>query len=172
MKNKFLPFALGLIFLLLVCIAFTYYRSVIDVSEELISVRKDLKYQKIQNMEMSSQLSTLADEFAFLDDTYTQKIVIKGNHKTEDFAILVYWNDLQKKAKVSISEFPNLNANQCLQMWADVNDQLVSIAILNFNTSYMNVTYLENAASLTMTIEPKGGSEYPNVNDRLAKIKI
>jgi len=169
---KWLMAAASLLLLAFAWVAYSNFNTAKELSEDLSEVRKELKIQKIQNLEMSSQLSTLADEFAFLNHSDTKKYFLVGNQKAKGLRLNAYWNKTAKKSMVSLNEYPKLPATKCLQLWADVNGEMISVGVLSEEKSYADIKYLENATSLNVTIEPKGGSDHPTVSDLVSNVFI
>ena len=170
--NRWFPLAASLLLLGFAWVAYSNFKTAKDLSNELAEVRKELKLQKIQNLEMSSQISKLADEFAFVNDAQTLKLKLDGNAKAKELSMVAYWNNTSQRSMVSIDQYPDLPAQKCLQMWADVDGKMISVGILDPGMNYANIDFLENATSLNITIEPKGGSDHPNVANLVANVLL
>jgi len=164
--------AMGILLLMFAWVAYTNFNNSKNLSEDLNAVRKELKIQKIQNIEMSNQLSKLADEFAYVNNIETRKFVLSGNTKAKDLSLIAYWNSNEEKAMVAMTSFPDLPVDKCLQMWADVDGKMINLGILNADQVYTNIKFLRNATSLNITIEPKGGNDHPTVSDLIANVFI
>jgi anti-sigma-K factor RskA len=169
---RWLMAAASILLLAFAWVAYSNFNTAKDISEDLAEVRKELKIQKIQNLEMSGQLSRLADEFAFVNNITTKKFLLNGNTKASEFQMIAYWNDTEKKSMVAMSSFPDLPVGKCLQMWADVNGEMINVGILDANQTYTSIKFLDNATSLNVTIEPEGGSDHPTVSDLVANVFI
>ena len=58
-------------------------------------------------------------------------------------------------------------------MWANLQDKMVSLGILDVNDRKLqSVPYIENALSLSITIEPKGGNDYGSLENTVAQILL
>ena len=169
---RWLTAAASILLLAFAWVAYSNFNTAKDISTDLAEVRKELKIQKIQNLEMSGQLSRLADEFAFVNNIATKKFLLKGNAQANDLNMIAYWNDSEKKSMVAMSSFPDLPAGKCLQMWADVNGEMINVGILDANQMYTGIKFIDNATSLNVTIEPIGGSDHPTVSDLVANVFI
>ena len=64
---------------------------------------------------------------------------------------------------------PKLPEDQQYQIWGDVAGKMISIGLISQNLAkYQDSVFLENAASLNVTSEPKGGSKEPTVSRLVA----
>lgn len=162
--------AASILLLAFAWVAYSNFNTAKNMSADLAEVRKELKIQKIQNLEISRQLSTLADEFAFLNHSDTKKYILQGNPKAKELNLAAYWNDTAKKSMISLHDTPKLPPGKCLQMWADVDGEMISVGIISAEKTYVDIKYLENATSLNITIEPKGGSDHPTVSDLVSSV--
>jgi len=105
--------------------------------------------------------------FAFISDPSTTKVLLNNEKGHQSVG---YWNDQMKNAHFQALSLPRISSDESYQIWADVDGVMLSVGVLDAVTyehgDYIELAYLENAESLNVTIEPKGGSEHPNV-DRL-----
>jgi hypothetical protein len=58
---------------------------------------------------------------------------------------------------IDIVELPQLPENQNYQIWAELQDRMVNLGILDpSNKKLQSIPYMENALGLSITIEKKG----------------
>lgn len=68
---------------------------------------------------------------------------------------------------------PELAEEQCYQMWAELQDKMVNLGILDINDRKLqSVPYIEDALSLSITIEPKGGNDSASLENAVAQILL
>jgi anti-sigma-K factor RskA len=125
-----------------------------------------------ENKTLLTQLSTCESReeiIAFLKDPQTQPVVLTETAANTEAAALVYWNKVSKKAMLNPFNLPKLPDDQQYQMWVDVDGKMISIGLISQDLfKYQDLVFLENAASLNVTIEPKGGSKEPTVSRLVA----
>ena len=140
----------------------------------LLCVLSTLRMRTLQeeNRSLLTQLSTCESReeiIAFLKDPQTQPVVLTQTAANSEAAALVYWNKTSKKAMLNPFNLPKLPEDQQYQIWGDVAGKMISIGLISQNLAkYQDLVFLENAASLNVTIEPKGGSKEPTVSRLVA----
>ncbi|NNE25590.1 MAG: anti-sigma factor [Saprospiraceae bacterium] len=142
-------------------------------SDLLADMNTRLEILEEENNAIAQQLTTLEFERDYINDAGTERYVLTGNAKAEGFISLAYWNRDQRKAFVMVNQLPQLGSDKCLQMWADVDGEMLNVGILPEQTNgWVEVNFLEDAESLNITIEPAGGSDHPTVADLVANVII
>ncbi len=57
-------------------------------------------------------------------------------------------------------------------MWADVDGEMISMGLLPTDKELIALTYIDKAASLNITIEPKGGNDHPTVERLISNVYL
>lgn len=131
-----------------------------------------MQHLQHENHELKGQLATCESRehvIAFLKDPHTQPVVLSSIQDQNQSTALVYWNKNSHKAMLNPFNLPRLPADQQYQIWADVAGKMLSIGLIAQDLEkYQDLEFLENATSLNITIEPKGGSEAPTVSRLVA----
>lgn len=169
---NWLPIAAGLA-LLFGVLSFFQWNNNQGKDQEIAILQKDFTAYKEECESRQLNYAQLQQQLEFINHSKTDKILLKGNNKANDFQVIAYWNDFAKKSMLRINEMPQLPDNQCYQMWADVNGKMLNLGIINSSDDlFVDCKYLADAESLNVTIEPKGGSEHPTVADLVANVFI
>jgi anti-sigma-K factor RskA len=129
---------------------------------------------RILNLEadMKEQLEDVRNQFRVLNNPQTRKFYVNGNNKAKDLKAVAYVNPVKKLSYINVRNLPNLPENQCYQMWAEVNGEMVNLGIIkniNDKDKLLALPYAKNAISY-ITIEPKGGNNSPTVQNIVANI--
>jgi anti-sigma-K factor RskA len=129
---------------------------------------------KIMTLEadMKQQLEDVRNQFIVLNNPQTRKYMVNGNKKARELKAVAYINPVKKLSYINVRNLPNLPENQCYQMWAEVNGQMVNLGIIDKaddKDKLRALPYAEDAVSY-ITIEPKGGNETPTVQNIVANI--
>lgn len=129
---------------------------------------------RILNLEadMKQQLEDVRNQFIVLNNPQTRKFYVNGNNKAKDLKAVAYVNPVKKLSYINVRNLPNLPENQCYQMWAEVNGEMVNLGIIkniNDKDKLLALPYAKNAISY-ITIEPKGGNNSPTVQNIVANI--
>jgi anti-sigma-K factor RskA len=121
---------------------------------------------------MKQQLEDVRNQFIVLNNPQTKKYNVNGNRKAKELKAVAYINPVKKLSYINVSKLPNLPENQCFQMWAEVNGEMLNLGIIQEATNGQNLMalpYAENAVSY-ITIEPEGGNLNPTVDNIVANI--
>ena len=129
---------------------------------------------KIKNLEedMREQLEDVRNQFIVLNNPQTKKYVVNGNKKAKELKAVAYINPVKKLSYINVRNLPNLPEDQCYQMWAEVNGEMVNLGIIknvDDKDKLRALPYAEDAVSY-ITIEPKGGNDTPTVQNIVANI--
>ncbi len=136
------------------------------IAEEVFDLRTDIE-------DNNKMLDEVMRKLIKLDNPETQKYLIKGNERGEELKAVAYINPIEKSSLIDVVELPKLSDEQCYQMWAEVSDEMVNLGILDkTDRNLKSVPYIEDALSLRITIEPKGGNENASLDNEVAEIPL
>ena len=129
---------------------------------------------KIKNLEktMNEQLEDVRNQFIVLNNPQTKRFNVKGNKKAKELKAVAYINPVKKLSYINVHKLPNLPEDQCFQMWAEVNGEMINLGIIEKvvgQEKLMALPYAENAIGY-ITIEPKGGNVTPSIKNIVANI--
>ena len=170
-RKYFYKFAVAASFAVLVSAGASYFfwNQNQDLHEENTIVN-----HKIDDLEetMREQLEDVRNQFIVLHNPETKKYNVNGNRKAEELKAVAYINPVKKLSYINVSKLPNLPEDQCYQMWAEVNGEMVNLGIIKEADSQeklLALPYSDNAVGY-ITIEPKGGNQSPTVENIVANI--
>ena len=136
------------------------------VVDELFDLRGDIE----QNNKM---LDKVMRQLLKLNNPETEKYIITGNDRAKDLKTVAYINAKEKTSMIDVVSLPQLPEEQCYQIWAELQDKMVNLGILNeADRKLMSIPYAENALALKITIEPKGGNSIASVDNAVARINL
>jgi hypothetical protein len=136
------------------------------VVDEIFDLRNDIN----QNNKM---LDNVMRQLLRLNNPETEKYIIKGNERAKDLKTVAYINPKDKTSMIDVVSLPQLPEEQCYQIWAEVQDKMVSLGILSEADRQLKVIpYAENALALNITIEPKGGNTVASLDNLVTEIAI
>lgn len=129
---------------------------------------------KIDNLEetMRAQLEDVRNQFIVLHNPDTKKVSVKGNKKAKELKAVAYINPVKRLSYINVSKLPNLPEDQCYQMWAEVNGEMVNLGIIHEadnQEKLLALPYADKAISY-ITIEPRGGNNTPTVENIVANL--
>lgn len=153
--------------------SYTFYnqnRALVDenntIAEEIFDLRSDIE----KNNDM---LDSVMRQLMKLNNPETEKYVLRGNERAKDLKTVAYVNPIEKSTLIDVIDLPELSEEQCYQMWAQMQDKMISLGILNeADRNLKPIPYIENAVSLSITIEPKGGNDKATLENAVAEIPL
>lgn len=149
--------------------SYFFYNQNQNLQEENTVVSNKIK---LLEADMKQQLEDVRNQFIVLNNPQTKKYNVNGNRKAKELKAVAYINPVKKLSYINVSKLPNLPENQCFQMWAEVNGEMLNLGIIQEAASGQNLMalpYAENAVSY-ITIEPEGGNLNPTVDNIVANI--
>ena len=123
------------------------------VVDEIFDLRNDME-------DNNSKLENVMFEFMKLNNPETEKYVLRGNARAKNLKTVAYINAVDKTSMIDVVSLPKLPENQTYQIWAELQDRMVNLGILDESerNKLKTIPYMENALGLSITIEPKSGS--------------
>ena len=135
------------------------------VVEEIFDLRSDIS-------ENNSKLDEVMRQFLKLNNPETEKYVLRGNERAKDLKTVAYINAVDKTSMIDVVSLPQLPEDQNYQIWAEMQDRMVNLGILDpSERKLQQIPYMENALGLSITIEPQG-SQASAADNSVAEIAL
>lgn len=117
--------------------------------------------------------STLEKEnwIAYVNNPKTERYVLQGNELAPKATVLNYVNHEQESVLINIQNLPKLTGKD-YQMWADVDGKMIDMGVIDSSQQTLTMNYIENAESINITIEEKGGSDHPDVSNLIGSVSL
>jgi len=138
----------------------------LQIAEENYTLLQD----DVKNLQYN--LKNAKEYLQFLNSTETEQFILNGNHISPNSKVVSYVNHLEKQVLVNTTKLSQLDEEHDYQMWADVEGEMINMGVINTNTLLLAMKYIDNAESLNITIEPKGGSEHPTVSKLISNVYL
>ena len=136
------------------------------IAEEIFDLRDDIDNN-------NKKLDNVMSELKKLNDPETYKYVLRGNERAKDLKTVAYINPIEKSSLIDVVSLPELSDEQYYKMWAQVNDKMIDLGILNpTDGNLKSVPYIEDALSLSITIEDKNSTETASRDKEVAQIEL
>ena len=130
------------------------------VVDEIFDLRSDIA-------DNNNKLENVMLEFMKLNNPETEKYVLRGNSRAKNLKTVAYINAVDKTSMIDIVSLPKLPENQTYQIWAELQDRMVNLGILDESerNKLKTIPYMEDALGLSITIEQKSGSNMNNAHN-------
>ncbi|MGB3150029.1 MAG: anti-sigma factor [Maribacter sp.] len=170
-RKKFFSYAIAASFVAIMFASASYFfwNQNQDLQEENTVVSNKIK---LLEEDMMQQLEDVRNQFIVLNNPGTKKYKVSGNKKAKELKAVAYINPVKRLSYINVSKLPNLPEDQCFQMWAEVNGEMINLGIIEEAGDEQNLRalpYAKNAVGY-ITIEPKGGNLNPTVDNIVANI--
>lgn len=138
------------------------------VVDEIFDLRNDIEAN-------NNKLENVMLQFMKLNNPETEKYVLRGNSRAKNLKTVAYINAVDKTSMIDVVSLPKLPENQTYQIWAELQDRMVNLGILDESerNKLKTIPYMENALGLSITIEPKSGpSDSAHTDNSVAEITL
>lgn len=136
------------------------------IADEIFDLRDDIDKN-------NKKLDNVMSELQKLNDPETYKYVLRGNERAKELKTVAYINPVKKQSLIDVVTLPKLSDEQYYKMWAQVNDRMIDLGILNASDGNLkSVPYIEDALSLSITIEDKNSDDTASTNKKVAQIEL
>jgi anti-sigma-K factor RskA len=108
---------------------------------------------------------------AYVNNPNTERHLLQGNKLAPDAAVLSYVNHEEKSVFINIHNLPELQ-DKDYQMWADVDGEMIDMGVIDTSQRTLAMNYIEDAESINITIEEKGGSDHPDVTNLIGSVAL
>ena len=146
---------------------------------QLNAVKQQLQTVETNNTELNATIATLNSELERTNSFYTgiinpdtEQYVLRGNALAPDAKVVSYVNHKSKSVVINTERLPELDADHDYQMWADVDGEMIDMGVISKNKTMMAMAYIDDAASLNITIEPAGGNDHPTVSRLVTNVYL
>lgn len=135
------------------------------VIEEIFDLRSDIDKN-------NSKLDELSRELMKLNNPDARKYVINGNERAKNLKTVAYINPVEKTSMIDVITLPQLPKEQHYQIWAELQDRMVNLGILDESDRRLKqIPYMEDALALSIKIGTKGDDTNEN-NTEVAEISL
>lgn len=164
--------SLAAVFITLLLVSVLLWRQKqLESSNKALAGELNTSRRQFYSLEQESKLSKKI--FGDIEEGDVHIIHLWGTQIAKDAHVVVYWNKKEQQSYVKLIKMPSVPSGKQFQIWADVAGKMVSLGLLdNARFTLQNITYLPDAASLNITIEPIGGSKEPSVRLLVANGKL
>jgi len=136
------------------------------IADEIFDLRSDIANN-------NDRLNLLLDQFAQLNNPETEKYVLKGNKRAKNLKTVAYINPKEKTSMIDVVSLPTLPDDQVYQIWAQIQGKMVNLGILSeADRRLQEIPYTEDALGLSISVEPKGGSQVRSNDTPVAEISL
>lgn len=136
------------------------------VVDEIYDLRGDIKKNNAKLDELSEELNKLNHPDAI-------KYVINGNERYKNLKTVAYINPVEKTSMIDVITLPQLPEDQHYQIWAELQDRMVNLGILDESDRKLKqIPYVEDALALSIKIGKEGDDATNQNTTEVAEISL
>lgn len=153
--------------------------STVYLLTQLNATKQQLEVVETENTELNNNINSLNN---FLEETNkwyelvnnpnVNKYILEGNELMPDAKVISYVNNIDQSVVINTAYLPELDADHDYQMWADVEGEMINMGVIDTKSEMLAMTYINDAESLNITIEPAGGNDHPTVSRLITNIYL
>ena len=125
---------------------------------------------RINTLEENLQLTTR--RYQTLTNPDVIPLVMQGNQIMPESRAVAYLNHTSREVVVNPKGLAPLDADKTYQMWADVDGEMINMGLVPTSEEWVELTYIDEAESLNITIEPAGGNDHPTVENLISYVTL
>jgi len=169
--SYFTPIAAALAVIFLLSTFWMYYKwqdaneGLVEIEKETIDLRNRITVLEQNNTETQKWYQAIN-----IPNTY--QFTLKGNNVLPNSTAITYINHDQKTVILNPQGLPDIGEDKSYQMWADVDGEMINMGVILEDQKMVAMKYIEDAESVNITIEPKGGSDHPTVEFLISSAAI
>lgn len=131
-------------------------------------------YDRLDDLDQKNKrLDEIMRQMKQLNNPETEKYIINGNNRAKNLKTVAYINPKEKTSMLDVVSLPQLPEEQCYQIWAELEDKMVNLGILNEGDRQLKVIpYTEDALALSITIEQRGSTLTATKENSVAEITL
>jgi len=155
-------------------LAVIFYLQKDELQEELSSVQGEFALYKENCSELQAMNTSMQEQLQFVRHPETEHVHLRGfpDGLAPEALAVVYWNKHERGAYLNIVNLPDPPPGKQYQLWADVEGEMVDMGVFEMTGKLQEMKFIANAESLNVTLEPKGGSKKPNVEQLYINGKV
>ena len=169
--NKYWTIAASIAVFMALATVWMYIK--LDTIESELQVVKNDKNLLQKNLDqLRGQLAETTKWYDAINNPDVEQYLLKGNALAPEATIISYVNNKDKTVVINTESLPKLDEDHDYQMWADVKGEMINMGVIIKDKSMLQMTYIENAESLNITIEPAGGNDHPTVSQLVTNVYL
>jgi anti-sigma-K factor RskA len=121
---------------------------------------------------ISKEKDDIKNQLAILSVENNKAFVLTGNAKAPGKTMIILWNNKTGNVYVNNVQLPQTPSDKQYQLWALKDGKPIDLGVFNTNGSIQNMKSVAGAQAFAVTLEQKGGSPTPHLEELYAILNI
>ena len=167
-SNSFFKYAFAAcLALLIISIA-----ALISVYNRLEQSNNQLALLQSQNQHFANRVNFMENELSILHDPSFKLLKLQGTKNSPSSALTIAWSPVKKKVLIDMANanMPVNDKTHQYQLWALVGGKPVDLGVFDADTTSKDMKPMKSIASadaFAVTLEPRGGSANPTMDEMM-----
>lgn len=166
-KYRYLMAAVIVFFLLSLGANFFLLNKLNDAKKEIAVLSDQKKIMVQENEAVKRKLSFASKDMEIMKDRNYKMIDLKGLEISPNSNVIAFWNPSTKKVYAGVMNLPVPPPGKQYQLWALSNGKPIDAGVMDIDPSDKSLhemKSMEDAQAFAITLEPKGGSVNPTMD--------
>lgn len=164
-RMQFFAVAASVLLALSVVLNWKYHTQLKKANTEIALLNQEQESLVNNFNGMQAKYNVASAELNILQDPSNKIVRMKGNENHPESLAYVYWNTSSQEVFVKIGNLPIAPTEKQYQLWALKNGTPIDAGIFDVESGILKVKNIEAADAFAVTLEPKGGSESPTLEE-------
>jgi len=151
---------------------YNQYRS---VTGQLADLQTKNSVLADNNVHLTKQISAVSDDLTAVASSSNVRVELAGLPLSPTARALIFWDKERKATYINTKDLPPLAMDKQYQLWAIVDGKPVDLGVLPTDkqqTALVKVKDVSEPQAFAITIEPKGGSVNPTMDQMIVLGKL
>lgn len=122
--------------------------------------------------QQADELRQKTELIANINNADNQFVTLKGVEKSPNSAVRVVWNTKTQEVQLNVLSLPAPDAAKQYQLWALVGGKPVDLGVFDVNNAMQKMKAIPQAEAFAVTLEKKGGSPTPHLEELYVMGKV
>lgn len=163
-QSRFLVAASITLALVSLSAAFIFYSRYQEVGEQLSGLQNQNEELANNVQQVNQEMEGMKNDLTVLINPAYSRIIMNSTQEGLVQQAVIYFNPSEQKVYLNTSTLPELTEDQQYQLWALIDGQPVDAGTFDaLKDQFQQMKEFERVDAFAVTIEPKGGSENPTL---------
>lgn len=144
---------------------FSLYRRLQEKEQELLATRQTVRQYAYQVSQLEQKAFQTENLMTFLRDPRTVSLPLKSVQANLAVSATVYWNQQNNEVVLDPASLPVAPDNKQYQLWAILDGVPIDAGLVQSQDRLQRMKATPMAQAFAITLEPKGGSATPTLEE-------
>lgn len=164
-RLQFLTVAATILLVLSAVLNWKYHTQLKKANTEIALLNQEQESLVNNFNSMQAKYSVASTELNVLQNPSNKIVKMKGTEGHPESLAYVYWNTSSQEVYIKIGNLPDIPTEKQYQLWALKDGKPIDAGVFDVESGILKVKNIEVADAFAVTLEPKGGSKVPTLEE-------